>query len=684
MYDKENDLIVIKEKTKELQEMNAIPHFKRNIANWDNNCTDPITEKSKYCFTCKQSVCPSCSEANHDHHLLLNRKDYLFCNEPFYTPYEKIFNEVLPSDQRKQKIKTAINESFNSLFRKIEQLRLKKLTEVDQIFNAIDDNYKEFLTNFDNAKKSIAHYYKSTSHFYQLTQNNLDLENALFIINFEMINLFDKKTQEAFEAINTIHSKIKKYNIYIKDSTDKQLMELDAFLDKKLQYEPFDNFYWDIKLRTKTYFDQINQFKTSISNTLKESNGMEKLTELLNVFDSKNKKGIDFIYNQQYFVENFSPEFNTMKIKGNSRHYTSISPGKLTRRTEKNITTISNTSGNGWMTGRSSPLQNGKNANNGSRLNQYSACLDNRVFQRLFCYSILDTYNKCFNNSNDRSTFNTNLLLENYVNRENTLKEIVKPIIASNEISIFNPGLSRLTKYTIKLDKDKHGYAQFPHGSRHIFIEGKLYITGGVDLIGNEITVVLSIDIKTLRIERLESMSIAHSYHSIDYLDNYDCFIVIGGDYNASCELFDLFTKKWIRLPNLNYWRANTNIYYDNVTSDIYALFGMVGTIKESITNNTDVIEVLELKDITSGWIKVDYYKCSEFDLKLNYCNVLPYTRDKLMIYGAAKSRMKKKCFALFDLKKNEIYRFNENMIETIRIDELRKKEDEEKIKFDH
>ena len=95
-----------------------------------------------------------------------------------------------------------------------------------------------------------------------------------------------------------------------------------------------------------------------------------------------------------------------------------------------------------------------------------------------------------------------------------------------------------------------------------------LYITGGVDSMNTPINIVLCYDTKSNHLIKKPSMLKPHSYHTLEYLDNYECIVVIGGDKNYCCEIFDLFTCTWHMLPELTYWRANANVIFNNVTSD--------------------------------------------------------------------------------------------------------------------
>ena len=177
-------------------------------------------------------------------------------------------------------------------------------------------------------------------------------------------------------------------------------------------------------------------------------------------------------------------------------------------------------------------------------------------------------------------------------------------------------------------------------------------------------------NIENGQLQKIGNLNDNHSYHTIEYLDNFDSLIVIGGENSNSCEIMDLDSKKWTKLPSLNYPRANDNIYYNNVTSDLFVLFGMEGKMDKNI-KNTDVIEVLELNDIISGWMKVDYYKTVGLDLKISYCLTLPFTRDKLLIYGGSTARsIERRIFALFDMIKNEVIKVDPKTMDLIKLEE--------------
>ena len=79
----------------------------------------------------------------------------------------------------------------------------------------------------------------------------------------------------------------------------------------------------------------------------------------------------------------------------------------------------------------------------------------------------------------------------------------------------------------------------------------------------------------------------------------------------------------------------------------IYLLYGGWNEWKRS-----NVIEVLELIGIIVGWMKVEYYKSINLDMKNQYCMPLSFIIDKLIAYDGTTPRSIEKssnCFVWYD-----------------------------------
>ena len=823
-------------KPNELKNFDAMTHFKQNIIHFYKNCSEPIKDYSYYCFTCKHSVCNECGLLDHKEHLLIQRDNCLNYDNSFFNEISKVIEKGINIDSKKSQIKKDISKSITQLKEQLDLIEKEKLKEVDKIFKEIKANYVSLKDNYLKTKECIENYYKTNKKFFNIkikktkqnistlenenkeskenkentekinTANNIksslinyfnineneigpnrDIENTVFLMNFELMNLCDNKNLQILEISNNINKKIKDMSKLIEDTTNsfteqikKNYLNFDNDIIAK-----FDDFYWDIKVRCEKYTEHILQFQNTIYDIYKRNGCLDKLKDLLSLFDSKNNKGKDVLFNQQFFIKmNDLSSLNTDVVKNMAKKLyfangkirttsknkfaskTKFTPSASlsekkddSKKTNKSLGKVKSNNimiskGNSGENINSSPNNENKEQELKKNLSNITTKMNNpipkkeniilnqRLIQRFYAYSVLDYYSKYFkvninnedkdfdeenniymnnkyNNSgvdnlkgkkgynnlkynknglrsrgnnpnsknNENNKDNSNLdsknmknryksniksvsLLSNYTERYTELKEKVKPIINTNYIQLFDPATTKITKIKVPLTKEEHGYTTFPDGCRHLLIDSDLYITGGTDNCGYPINIVLNYNLAIGELSRLTNLNDNHSYHSVEYLENFDSIIVVGGENSSSCEIMDLDSKKWTKLPSLNYPRANSNIYYNNITSDLFVLFGMEGEMTQK-TKNTDVIEVLELNDIISGWMMVDYYKSVGLDLKNNYCITLPFTRDKLLIYGGSSARsIEKRLFALFDMIKNECIKVDSDTMDLIKREE--------------
>ena len=809
--------IILKEKIDELKYFDAVSHFKENIIHFNKNCSEPIKDYSYYCFTCKHSVCNECGAFDHKEHLLIQRKSCLNYDNSFFNDISKVIEDGIGLDRKKAQIKKDIKNSISLLKNELDNIEKNKLKEIDTFFDELKQNYINLKKNFLNTKACIENYYKINQKFFNLNiksnneqgnqennevdlansikkkksgltnfntierynylknneiSDNKDLDNTIFLMNFELMNLCDNKNLQILDLSNQINTRIKNISNLIDQTTNYILEEFKTnYLNFKENsvVTKFDDFYWDIKIRCDKFNENISRFKETISDIYKRNHSFDKLKDLLSFFDSKNKKGKDVLFNQQYFIKqnndltSINPDMgklmsqklnkslrkirSTSKNKFNGQYSNTASTFKTRDNANSKDKVILRNNQNGidkytkygYKTMNSDSKIDLKTINNNTNLDSLNTLnneglnkilkkedviLNQRVLQRFFAYFVMDFYSKYFklikpseeenniipedseniyyksnlsknkqssnnnsakkklgNSKNAKSSLNTNpklmkkntrsaSLLANYTERYMNLKEKAKPLIGTNYIQFYDPATTRISRTQVPLQKEIYGYNVFPDGCRHILVENKLYITGGADNCGYPINIVLMFDVENGNLEKIGNLNDNHAYHSIEYLDNFDSLIVIGGENSNSCEIMDLDSKRWNRLPSLNHPRANANIYYNNVTSDLFVLFGMEGKMDKNI-KNIDIIEVLELNDIVSGWMIVDYYKSVGLDLKISYCLTLPFTRDKLLVYGGSTARsLERRIFALFDMIKNEVIKVDSQTMDLIKLEE--------------
>ena len=891
-------------KQKELLEFDAESHFKENIANTDKNSLGPITEKSYYCINCKHSECPLYNEdENQNEHQLIKRAKYLFYDNSLFNSVEKKIDESLTYHQLKQSMKDMVNSSINLLKDELDKIKEKKNQEIDNYFEETDKYLLELKKKCLNTKQSIEDYYKINNRFFnvsisnnlksnvdkninlkddetkeknsvrternnQHTNNNLqelindmeidagetnkDIENTVFLLNFELINLCDTKNLEIIEMLKDLKLKIESFNITFKNELTNNFETVSKFFSFEFEPEKISDYHWDIILRTQKYSEMIQQFRETITEIVKGTRSLEKIKDLIDIFDSKLKKNNKIIYQQKFFQENTGNANSKHKTKGatspsNERNSSRRKPSLIHTRTnsKRRLYSSRGKSANKLRRGDNYKnnmkvltlsndlgllrLQNNKNENQDSniglpamtsgnieqkktpqspliqKINEHKkvyiddVILDNRIVERFFAYSISELFGKHFKyidpedednyvaankdniylNKNPNYKFNINIninnnssknsqrnntsnisksargnsmkkyksmnvknmvntrynnnynnidniqnvnnnnavfnlknsvglnknnfynnnvsssnlshlgkqemdkfdanqynvksvsYLANYTNRYNSLKERAKPVIGTNQIQLFSPNNHKLIRKVTNLNREEHGYSLFPEGCRHILVDDNLYIIGGTNHVRVPISIVLVYNIISGILTRLSDLNNTHSYHTVEYLENYNSIICIGGENSSSCEIMDLEDKKWHKLPSLNIPRANCNIYFNNITGELFVLFGICGIMSEKTNNYSDSIEVLVLNNISQGWLKVDYYKTPGLNLKVNYCMTIPFTRNQLLIYGGSNMRtFRENIFALFHMIRSECNKVDTQTMELIKLEE--------------
>ena len=264
------------------------------------------------------------------------------------------------------------------------------------------------------------------------------------------------------------------------------------------------------------------------------------------------------------------------------------------------------------------------------------------------------------------------ILLSNYKNTTkfanlmmgmNDNIELAKPIEGSNEIQIYDKILRKIFKKLVPLNKSFHGYSIFPDGIRYTLINEKLYISGGREW-SSEFKVFLCYDLVENKISRLQDMTCSRSYHAICSNEIDNKIYVIGGENNMNCEVYEIMSSTWKKLPCLNSPRANSSLYlFDN--NFVYVICGF----RTEIFKNEflDTFERLDLLNLNEGWKLLDYKNKSGVDMKFDYTGIMSITPCQVFIYGGYLYRSMNRTIVIYDLLKNEILSLDEKILEELR-----------------
>ena len=613
------------------------------------------------------------------------------------------------------KIQSELDKDVNTIFKFINletkpekyienkywdvEIRTKKYTEIiNQFKETICDIYhrtgnlekiKDLIDILDSKLKKNNKIIFGQKYFNKdkktIEVNNLNLNNKENISNNEQRNTVNSRKRNNISATHKRTSSkaksLKKYNTVRGKSSNKNKRN-DNNIKNNIQTLTLSN---DILLRNiiKNKNEKYNQTETNINNTNNAQVNQKKLYQKMINFQNCIPDDIilDKRVIQRFFAysisEIYKKNFEKIDVNNTDIYYNIINKDNIylnKERQSNNLKDMNNKNiNNNTKRGTSSKKYKFNNTNN----------TNNRLMPNYYTNRTKPNNRYEPNNNLEKEKFDIEKMdpsnqyniksvsyLSNYTNRYNSLKEIAKPIIGSNQIQLFFQKSQKIIRKTTSLNKEEHGYSLFPEGCRHILIENNLYIIGGTNHVRQPINIVLCYNILFGTLKRLQDMVFPHSYHTVEYLENFDSIICIGGENSNQCEIMDLENKKWIKLPNLNNPRGNANIYYNNLTSELFVLFGICGIMCEKI-NYSDSIEVLELKDIDKGWIIVDYYKTPGLNLKLNYCMTIPFTKEQLLIYGGSNMRsFSKNIYALFHMIKNECNKVDTQTMELIKLEE--------------
>ena len=218
-------------KPPELIEFDVSSHFQENISRPDKNDLSRITENSYYCINCKHSDCPFHDE---EKHIIMNRIKYLLYDTHFFDEIDSKINEALDYTKYNIDVKNNINNFVDKMKEELDKLRDAKFKELDIFFEENEKKLIKLKKEYLEARKNIEEYYETNKKFFHIEKEenddsnnkdinnyiddidnsspNRDIENDVFLLNFELMNLCDTKNLENINFIKNIKNRIDSFN----------------------------------------------------------------------------------------------------------------------------------------------------------------------------------------------------------------------------------------------------------------------------------------------------------------------------------------------------------------------------------------------------------------------------------------------------------------------------------------
>ena len=678
---------------------NLYKHLKENLRNKDKLCKDKLTKDSFYCLDCKLSTCKKCLSFNiHKGHNLIPKYLYINCDENIFNncfeSIDSIFenknnNFFLNNQELKEEMKNLIKENIDNIIKRLNELKNKKLKEIDKLFESTDGCVDFFKDKEKDIKNDIKNFLSSQKDFFNLqieeeistknstsrtgnnpeidlinnfkmegineSQVNRDRFNTIFLTNYDLFKNTEYINEEIRKLIQDIDNNRDRYEKYFLENIKLINSEIDNFSQDfkgvfNYRYLTID-FYKTITNKLNQYLEKISKMKKYIYDTVNKDGTFEKILKDNNTNETKIKQRFENILSNQFDDKSGNDSITTFSK-------TNTNSNKLSSHLNNHYNLLSRLSSNFYQTKNS----NEKNKKNQIYKSEDEIKLDKPLLQEFFSY-------EAFNNIRTHFKKNKHKKVDEIITNENYLDkdiDIAKPIPGTNEIQLYDKKTTTLSRKTVKFDKSKHKYNNFLHGCRSVLIKDNLYILGGVDQDKISTKIAYVYYTKTNELKLMREMICPHAYHSVQFLDYYKSIIVIGGENSSQCELYDLNVGLWRRLPDLNIPRSFCNLYLDKFTHALYTFFGLVGNLTQK-KNFTDVIEVLELKRLSLGWNKIDYENKAEMDFKSGHNKILPLNREMILIYGATNMRDFVKKAAVYLVPKFEIVKIDNKIFKEIK-----------------
>ena len=678
---------------------NLYKHLKENLRNKDKLCKDKLTKESFYCLDCKLSTCKKCLSFNiHKGHNLIPKYLYINCDENIFNncfeSIDSIFenknnNFFLNNQKLKEEMKNLIKENVDNIIKRLNELKNKKLKEIDKLFESTDGCVDFFKDKEKDIKNDIKNFLSSQKDFFNLqieeeistknstsrtgnnpeidlinnfkmegineSQVNRDRFNTIFLTNYDLFKNTEYINGEIRKLIQDIDNNRDRYEKYFLENIKLINSEIDNFSQDfkgvfNYRYLTID-FYKTITNKLNQYLEKISKMKKYIYDTVNKDGTFEKILKDNNTHETKIKQRFENILSNQFDDKSGNDSITTFSK-------TNTNSNKLSSHLNNHYNLLSRLSSNFYQTKNS----NEKNKKNQIYKSEDEIKLDKPLLQEFFSY-------EAFNNIRTHFKKNKHKKVDEIITNENYLDkdiDIAKPIPGTNEIQLYDKKTTTLSRKTVKFDKSKHKYNNFLHGCRSVLIKDNLYILGGVDQDKISTKIAYVYYTKTNELKLMREMICPHAYHSVQFLDYYKSIIVIGGENSSQCELYDLNVGLWRRLPDLNIPRSFCNLYLDKFTHALYTFFGLVGNLTQK-KNFTDVIEVLELKRLSLGWNKIDYENKAEMDFKSGHNKILPLNREMILIYGATNMRDFVKKAAVYLVPKFEIVKIDNKIFKEIK-----------------
>lgn len=223
-------------------------------------------------------------------------------------------------------------------------------------------------------------------------------------------------------------------------------------------------------------------------------------------------------------------------------------------------------------------------------------------------------------------------------NAPNHVKQILIACFKSRKVLNYNIVHNNLS--VIDADFSSVSIDFFLNFSRSINVNGTLYVNGGWDDNKKQsVKNFFSFELVDNKVIEEPDMLYGHSAHSLLFVPpNY--IYCVSGSGTGKCEKYDINIKLWTSIPELNFHRQNSSLFYHN-EQYLYVFGGLCWDEAAADFVFVETVERLDIgfgpviKDQEVAWEVVPTLKShNQVTLSKSVMTVVPYSSSRILLVG--------------------------------------------------
>ena len=222
-------------------------HLKCNVKYTNSICEIHDSIFSYYCFQCKRSICEVCKETFHGDHLYCIEKNLINLDmKSFNVIFGELEHLIVTTevfsnpDKIIRNLKDNVNYEFDEMINKINDLRVRKIREIDRSFNNNNEDAVRLLKNIKFTKEQLMSFFKS--HRYFLQGNNIqDDDSFIFLQLFDIFNEGIRISKDYSELILILKDFYSEHDFHQNNKCEQILKPIEEALEEQKKTEIMQN-----------------------------------------------------------------------------------------------------------------------------------------------------------------------------------------------------------------------------------------------------------------------------------------------------------------------------------------------------------------------------------------------------------------------------------------------------------